>query len=129
MEDITEKIKKFVETIKNSINCQCPAQISKVNEDGTYSRDFSETYSANEDTTDEGIIGVICARCGTWNFYDEASYEIFKEDDFKNACPDCNPEYENSYDENELIKLIASYLEDEESFNKVSIFINGIHIE
>lgn len=35
MEDITEKIKKFVETIKNSINCQCPAQISKVNEDGT----------------------------------------------------------------------------------------------
>ena len=35
MEDITEKIKKFVEKIKNSINCQCPAQISKVNEDGT----------------------------------------------------------------------------------------------
>lgn len=35
MEDITEKLLKFVEAIKNSVNCQCPAQIKKVNEDGT----------------------------------------------------------------------------------------------
>ena len=35
MEDITEKINKFVNHIKNSINCQSPAQIRKVNEDGT----------------------------------------------------------------------------------------------
>ena len=35
MEDISEKVLRFVEAIKNSINCQCPAQINKVNEDGT----------------------------------------------------------------------------------------------
>ena len=34
MEDISEKVLRFVEAIKNSINCQCPAQINKVNEDG-----------------------------------------------------------------------------------------------
>lgn len=35
IEDISEKVLRFVEYIKNSVNCQCPAQIDKVNEDGT----------------------------------------------------------------------------------------------
>ena len=35
IEDISEKVLRFVEYIKNSVNCQCPAQIDKVNDDGT----------------------------------------------------------------------------------------------
>lgn len=34
-EDITEKLQNFVNYLRSSINCQCPAQIKKVNEDGT----------------------------------------------------------------------------------------------
>ena len=35
LEDISEKISNFVEYIKNAVNCQCPAQINKVNDDKT----------------------------------------------------------------------------------------------
>ena len=35
LEDTLEKMSNFVNLIKSSINCQCPAQVDKVNEDGT----------------------------------------------------------------------------------------------
>ena len=124
IEDINSVIiTDLTDAFKISTNC-----IRKKNDDGTPSRMFVEKYSAEEDYSEDGIIGVICSRCGTWNYYDEASYEFFKENDFKHACPACKPEDETSYDENDLIDLIQSFI-NEESFNDVLIFINGTHIQ
>ena len=101
----------------------------KMNEDGTPSTMFVETYSAEEDrTSEDGLIGVICRRCGTWNFCSKENYEVFKQNDFETMCPDCDDEYENVYGEDHLIETIMSFM-DEESFFDVMIFINGRLIE
>ena len=94
----------------------------KINEDGTPTRVFVETYSAEKDYEDEGLVGVICPRCGVWNYYDLSYNGEY------NLCKDYHENYENTYSENELITLVMSYM-DEETFPDIAIFINGTHIQ
>ena len=54
LEDISEKILNFVEYIKNSVNCQCPAQIKSVNEDGT----VNIIAFRNDEIDNQLIVGV-----------------------------------------------------------------------
>lgn len=122
IEDINSVI---ITTIDDQCSTICTR---KENNDGTPSRLFVERFSAENDIDDDGNIGVICPRCGTWNYYDNSSYNYLKKtnSDFDH-CADCPKNYEISYDEEDLISLIQSYL-NKESFCKVDIYINGIHI-
>lgn len=54
LENITEKLQNFVNYLRSSINCQCPAQIKKVNEDGT----VNVLVFRNDEIENQLLIGI-----------------------------------------------------------------------
>ena len=90
-------------------------------ENGNNTRNFVTKYYAHQDTiSQEGMIGTICNRCGAWTFCEEDSSD--------NTCKHCESDYKETYTEEEMIDLILSYVEDEELFRDVNLFINDIEI-
>ena len=86
------------------------------------SRLFVERYDAEvEDKGDN--VGIICPRCNRWNYI---SKEYYNNDEFEFNCEYCHGEIENTCDENDLIDIIMSLLDDD--FRDINLFINNIHI-
>ena len=85
--------------------------------------EFIITHSALVDSSKDGVVKVICPRCGRWNTFDE--------DEFYNGnteCDQCSDDYEEYCNENEFIEIILSFM-DEDIFKEVIININEIHIK
>ena len=90
--------------------------------EGTPLRTFKETYSAHPDYNEElGIVGIICPKCGDWNYFDKSIYDNVSSFECDNE--DCDDNY---CDENSIINLVHSIIN--ESFNEIELYINGIHI-
>lgn len=93
----------------------------KINEDKTPTNLFIETYSAENDTSEEGIIGVICPYCGDWNYYTETVYNTSKRN---LVCESCDNKTEVIIEEDDLIDQIMNHMQ-EDKFLNFAIFING----
>ncbi len=124
IEDVKQVIICTIEDpCKYTIICE-----RKYIDNGKPTRQFVERYQAEYDTvTQEGCIGIICPRCGAWNFYDKNESNIDELLNINN-CHKCDDSYEVTYSEDDLINLVMDFM-DEESFYGVNIFINGIPIE
>lgn len=89
-------------------------------DNGKPTEEFIETYSANGNFDDEHAYTVICERCGSWN-------KVLYGTNYS-SCEHCTSDYEDIVSEDELIKNILSFINDE-MFWDVMIFINGRQIE
>lgn len=86
---------------------------------------FIETYSADNDESSNTEIGIVCPRCGEWNYCKKHEYSP---DIYDIKCENCEPTYQISYTEDDLIDMIMENM-NEESFFDIELYINGIHIK
>lgn len=100
----------------------------KFNNSGKPTRSFIVTYDAvpEERKYDKNKIITICKKCGAWNSFDK---DIFYSEDFEFICGDCYDQYEEIISEEDLIKVISSLIDDEDTFFGIDLYINDIHIK
>lgn len=100
----------------------------KLNDDGSPTRSFIVTYSAlpEDCKTDDNKVITICKKCGAWNTFDKVQYNS---EDFQYNCHKCHNNHEDIISEEDLIKIILSLTDDEETFFESDLYINDVHIQ
>lgn len=104
-------------------SCNYRTEYTRVESDNGNTYFLERAYS---DPIIEGNkVKVVCQRCGHWNSYtlDEYNSEEFNPDE----CAKCPSTYEDLYTDQELIKIVESFME-EETFKGIKLIINDIEI-
>ena len=122
-----EEINNVLITSKSS-NSYSTMYTRKMDSDGNPTRIFVQTYNAEpeEVITKEGKISVICSKCERWNTFDKNDY--YYNDNFVYHCNHCDEDYEDTIDEDTLVEVINSIM-DENVFFDFELRINFIHIK
>lgn len=119
-----EEINQVMMTTLTDPNKYTVIYTRKIDPDGTPSREFVQTYSAQPEKESEEFVNVICPRCERWNMF---AKEYYESEEFEYSCDYCAEEHEDICAEDDLIEIIYDILD--ESFFDMELIINGTHIK